>query len=255
MSSSKRTKDEEALAAELAAAAREAAGPAGAEPGAGPGSEDLLDYLEDRLSPEAEAALRRRLVASPEATRKLLDLADLADARAEAEAADEDRPADLAVYAAWRDFERRRGGRPAARRRAPAWLSALAAALLVALVGLGGWIWRLESRDGGTVANLRSLELVGALRSGQEATVALPKGDPLRLVLAPAEPCPDYRADLEGPAGRQRIPGLERDELGRLTLLLGRAAPGRYTLRLSGCEPEREISTYRFEIVRPGGAT
>ncbi len=157
MPSSKRTKDEEALAAELAAVAREAAGAAGAEPGAGPGSDELLDYLEDRLSPEAEAALRRRLVASPEATRRLLDLADLTDARAEAEAADEDRPADLAVHAAWRDFERRRGGRPAARRRAPAWLSALAAALLVVLVGLGGWVWRLESRDGGTVANLRSL--------------------------------------------------------------------------------------------------
>ncbi len=253
MSDAKRTKDEEALTVELAAFARDAAGPAGAGPE--PEADELLDYLAGRLSPEADAALRRRLVASPEATRKLLDLAELDEASSEAGTARPGEPADLAVHAAWRDFERRLGKHPAAQRRAPPWLAGLAAALLLAVVGLGSWVWQLEHQAGQVVSNLRSLELAESVRSGEPATVALPSGEPLRLVLAPAEACPAYQAKLDGPGARRTLPGLERDELGRLTLLLRRAEPGSYTLRLSGCEPEREISTYRFEIVEPGGAT
>ncbi len=254
MSSSKRTKDVEALTAELAALARETAGS-----GPEPETEELLDYLEGRLPPKAEAALQRRLVASPAATRKLLDLADLAEARTApqptAGADRTDEPADLAVHAAWRDFQRRRGARPAVSRRPPAWLAGLAAALLLAVLGLGSWVWQLESRGDRVLANLRSLELSEATRSREVPALALPEGEPLRLVLAPPERCLQYRAELTGPGTRRTVRGLELDELGRVSLLLDRAGPGRYRLRLSGCEPEREISTYRFEIVRPGGVT
>jgi hypothetical protein len=258
MSSSKRTPaDVEALTAALAERARRDAGP---EPEVG----ELLEYLEGRLPPEAEVGLQRRLVASPDAARKLLDLADLARARAEAgpeRAAAE--PADLAVHAAWRSFEDRLPGGRARPVRANRGLLALAATLFVAVVGLGSWVWQLQGgsrTEGGLlVANLETLELFEGVRSDRVPTVELDPEEPLVLVLAPAERCPSYRAELtrstgSGPAERRTVAGLERDDRGLLTVLF-RGEPGRHALRLLGCEPEHEISTYGFEIVRPGIVT
>lgn len=254
--------DVEALTQVLAERAREGAGP---EPEAG----ELLDYLEGRLSPEAEAEMQRRLVASPEASRKLLDLADLAEAGAGVGGEAEDQPADLAVHAAWRDFQGRlkdgqvasgepsRPGRTAPPRP---WLAALAAALFVAVLGLGFQVWRLGDGggppEGAVLANLETLELFERVRSGEPATVELDAGEPLHLVLAPAERCPSYRAELAGPGpGDRRMIELERNEYGQVSFLFQGGAPGRYTLRVPGCDPGDEVSTYSFEIVRPGNTT
>ncbi|HSL82806.1 MAG TPA: hypothetical protein VLF66_08515 [Thermoanaerobaculia bacterium] len=261
--------DVEALTEVLADRAREGAGP---EPEVG----ELLDYLEGRLSPEAEAEIQRRLMASPEVSRKLLDLADLAEAgeAAEGRAGEEGRgvPADLAVHAAWRDLQGRLpGGRgasgghgPGNRTRPPGragrpqpWLAALAAALFVAVLGLGFQLRRLG--DGGglpegvVLANVETLELFETVRSDRPPTAALGPGEPLHLVLAPADRCPSYRAELAGPT-EATVEGLERDERGTVSLLVP-LRPGRYTLRLLGCEPERELSTYGFEIQLAGAAT
>lgn len=250
--------DVEALTEVLAERAREGAGP---EPEAG----ELLDYLEGRLPPEAEEAMQRRLVASPEATRKLLDLADLAEAgaaaeiRAGSEAGDE--PADLAVHAAWRDFRKRLPAGSAAgasrARRPTRWLAALAAALFVAVLGLGFQVWRLveggRPPEGAVLANLETLELFETVRSDGLPTAALEPDEPLHLVLAPAERCPSYRAELVGPT-EVTVQGLERDERGTVSFLVP-VQPGRYTLRLLGCQPERELSTYGFEIQLAGAAT
>lgn len=255
--------DLEALTEVLAERARESAGP---EPEAG----ELLDYLEGRLTPEAEEAMQRRLVASPEASRKLLDLADLAEAGAAAEgrATGElgDEPADLAVHAAWRDLQGRLpsgetgGSRPGRAGRPQPWLAALAAALFVAVLGLGFQVWRLGDGggpgEGAVLASVETLELFEGVRSGEAATVELEPDEPLHLVLAPAERCPSYRAELAGPEpGERRRVELERNEYGQVSLLLLRAAPGRYTLRVPGCDPGHEVSTYGFEIVRPGEVT
>ncbi|HUP43575.1 MAG TPA: hypothetical protein VM599_10235 [Thermoanaerobaculia bacterium] len=279
MTSARRTPtDAEALAAVLAErAAEEEAAWLGEEPGGGagggePGEEELLDYLEGRLAPEAEAELQRRLVASPEVARKLLDLADLVEAgsaaRAEARAQTGrgramDEPADLAVHAAWRGFQGRLPERPARPGRANRGLLALAATLLVAVVGLGSRVWQLETgartEADLMVANLETLELFEGVRSDRVPTVELDPDEPLHLVLAPAERCPSYRAELtrstgSGPADRRTVTGLERDDRGLVSFLF-RGEPGRFALRLLGCEPEHEISTYDFEIVRPGIVT
>jgi hypothetical protein len=249
--------DLEALTEVLAERAREGAGP---EPEAG----ELLDYLEGRLRPEAEEAMQRRLVASPEATRKLLDLADLTEAgaaaggRATGEA--EEAPADLAVHAAWRDFRKRlpSGERTPSRggTRHP-WLVALAATLFVAVLGLGARVWQLERGAGPgaelLVANLETLELDEPVRSDRVPTKELEPGEPLQLVLFPAERCPSYRAELAGPSDLIAL-RLERNELGRVSFLIP-GKPGRYTLQLFGCEPESHVSTYGFEIVRSGNDT
>jgi hypothetical protein len=271
--------DAEALAAALAERAEEEAARLGEEPGGGgPAEEELLDYLDGRLAPEAEAALQRRLVASPEAARKLLDLEELLQAQAEARSGAQggtggeagsrsgEGPADFAVRAGWRDLQGRLPGREGAWRRWPPLLSAVAATLALAVVGLGAWVWELESEREPSflVASVESLELGAASRSGQGEAVELEPGGFLRLVLLPEERCPEYRAEVTGPlagaspgegeARSRALSGLERDEFGLVTPLLLDPEPGRYTVRLLGCEPEREISRHGFEIVRPGDA-
>lgn len=257
--------DVEELTSVLAERARESAGP---DPEVG----EILDYLEGRLSPEAAEAMERRLVASPSASRKLLDLADLTQAGADAEGATSEEPADLAIHAGWRDLQERlpadvapsrRPARTATAGEPPSrvnrTLAALAATLFVAVLALGAWVWDLRrdpsGKDGLLVANLQTLELFEVVRSERAPAVAVEPGEPFRVALHPEERCASYRAEIVGPGGSRHVaPGLEPDELGRLDFLfLG--GPGGYTLRLLGCEPEREISTYGFEIVPPGNAT
>jgi len=238
--------DREALIAALAADAEERSAAAGESPE--PEPEELLDYLAGRLDPEAEQRLDRKLAASPAATRALLDLADL-EAAAETV---KDGPADLAVRAAWRDFESRlpdAAARPRRPPRPPGWLVTIAASLLVATVGLGSWVVRLQSQLHRPVANLPSLDLVSGSRAGTEPSVRLPAGAPfLRLVLAPSERCDRYTAEIAELGGRaQTVEPLERDEMGRLSLLLP-AEPGQYRLHLLGCEPRRELEEHRFRV-------
>lgn len=237
--------DREALIAALAEQARsEASGTPEPEP------EELLDYLAGRLAPEDEERIARRLAADPDATRALLDLAELEAAEAEAG----EGPADLAAVASWRDFRDRLPDATLRPRRFPPVLSVIAASLLVATLGLGSWVLKLQGKLDQPVANLPSLELPSDSRAGEERSIEIEPGKPLRLVLAPAERCPGYSAELTGPGrgDRRIIEGLERDELGRLTLLL-RPEPGSYGLRLSGCEPRRVLEEHGFRVTRTDG--
>ena len=231
--------DREALIAALAEEARNAGG----EP---PEPEELLAYLEGRLSPEEEQRLDRHLVASPDAARALLDLADFEAA----EAAAGSQPADVAVHAGWRDFERNlRGASPRPRRWS--WLlPGIAAAWLVTAVGLGSWVSKLQGELRRPIANAPTLELLPSSRAGEEETIGIPAGAPLLLVLDPGESCPGYEAEVEGPGpgDLQTIPGLKTDKGGYLTLMLQRPEPGPYRLRLYGCEPRRELEEHRFRI-------
>src|SRR5215210_2273325 len=140
--------DREALIAALAAQARSGA-PAGLdlEP------EELLDYLAGRLPPEDEQRVARQLAADPDTARALLDLADLEAAGATAG----ERPVELAARAGWRDLQAQLPNAAPGPRRPPAWLPAVAASLLVATLGLGSWVWRLQEELDHPIANLVSL--------------------------------------------------------------------------------------------------
>ena len=236
--------DAEALIAALAEQARKDAGE-----GPKPEAEELLDYLAGRLPPEDEQRIGRLAAADPDTAGALLDLAELEAAGNTAG----ERPADLGARAGWRDLEKRLPSAAPRSRHPPAWLSTIAASLLVSTLGLGSRVLQLQGELRRPVANLPSLDLISESRAGDEPVVELPSGAPLRLVLAPAERCAGYSAELEGPrpGDRQTIPGLERDEQGRLDLLL-RLEPGSYGLRLYGCEPRRELEGHRFRIMRDG---
>lgn len=237
--------DREALIAALSEEARSAGG----EP---PEPEELLAYLEGRLSPEEEQRLDRHLVASPDAARALLDLADFEAA----EAAAGSQTPDVAVHAGWRDFERNLPDAKPRSRRGSWLLPGIAAAWLVTTVGLGSWVWKLQGELHRPIANAPTLELLTSTsRAGEEETIKIPAGAPLLLVRDPDENCPVYEAEVEGPGpgDRETIPGLKEDETGYLTPMLQRPEPGSYRLRLYGCEPRRELEEHRFRIAHEDG--
>jgi hypothetical protein len=231
--------DRDALIAALAEEARRAA-PESPDPE----PEELLGYLDGRLAPEDEERLGRRLAASPEAARALLDLAELEEATRQAGTG----PADLAARAGWHDLQSRLPESAPRSRHPPAWLSAIAAALLIATIGLSVWNVRLQGRLRQPVANVVSLELISEGR-GTEPVATVPPGAPLLLRLSPAERCPSYAAEVSGPGDhRSLVEGLLRDTRGNLTLLEIAGEPGQYDLRLLGCEPRREVEEHSFRI-------
>lgn len=243
---SERDRDREAL---IAALAEEVRSGAGGEPP--PEPEKLLDYLAGRLDAQEEERLSRYLTANPEASHALLDLADLEAAGNEAG----ERPAELAAVAGWRDLERRLPeAAPSHFRRFQTLLTSIAAALLVATVGLGTWGWHNYGELHRPVANLQSLQL-SETRAGTEPVVPLAPGAPLRLVIRHRSTvrCPDYEAVLEGPkpGDRLTIQRLTPDERGNLNPMLY-PKRGSYSLQLYGCEPRQEAGNYRF-TVKPDG--
>lgn len=237
---------------------------AGGEAGDDPTPEELLDYLAGRLPPGEEERLQRRLVANPAAARMLVDLQDLAAAEPAAGAAAGDgSPADLSVHAGWRDLRRRQSAAAPPFRRLNRALAAAAAALALAAAGLGGWAWSLQQELRAMrlpVANLASLDLDASRRSAAEPVKVLEPGAPLAPVLAVpagAEDCAPFRAVITAPSGgEQQIAGLVPNDLGQLTPLLHSTEPGRYSLRLSGCEPPRRFPEYRFRVIAgPAGGS
>lgn len=223
-----------------------------------PSAEELLAYHEGRLDPERAAALGRILVASPEAARRLLEVVELAAAEPPAESA----PTELATAAAWRRLAPQLAA--AAPLAAPStatlarprgWMT-LAAALALLSLGLLWRIFELEKARLKPVANLATLELPATTRSGAPLSFALDHpGAPLRIVLAPAESCPSYRAELNrtGSGPTVVIDDLRRDSFGLLTFLLPAPAPGDYLVRLSGCDRELQTTPFRITATQGGG--
>ncbi len=235
--------DREALIAALAEEARAGAGNAGQ-----PEPEELLDFLAGRLDPEEEERISRRVAASPEASRALLDLADFEAAGAEAG----ERPREVGTAAAWRDFERRLPAAPPRPLRLRTLLPSVAAALLlVSTLGLASRVWHLREELSRPLPNPLTAQL--ATMRAAEPSFALAPGQPLRLLLRPASRCPVYKAELAEPGGGGTIEGLKLDPLGNVNLLLPRPAPGTYTLRLHGCEPGHEVEEHRFRVALNDG--
>jgi hypothetical protein len=246
---------------------------AGADPGA---ADELVAYLRGELGAEAEARVRRRLLADPAAARALLDLADLEAAAAQVEAMQveamqveataspgaDDRPVpptDLAAAVGWREL-RRRLRRLSSRSAWKPLLATVAAASLLICVGLGVRLYRVEQRLAGhggapverPVVNLAGLDLTGGSRGAAPPVVEVAPGDPLWLAVTPPRRCPVYRAAVEGGGEARTLDGLRRDARGSLNLLLY-LDPGLYELHLYGCEPEERVDEHRFRVAAPGG--
>lgn len=106
-----------------------------------PELDTLIEYLADELDPEAQDRVQEHLAGCRSCTQKLLDLEPLVIPDAIPEGV-----ADLQLEAAWRDFQSRAQAPEPVSRSAffPRWPAALAASLLVAVVGLSAWVNQLQ---------------------------------------------------------------------------------------------------------------
>jgi hypothetical protein len=253
---------DQALAGVLAQEARQRTGET-------PEPEELLDLLRERLDPEAEEELRARVLADPEASRRLLDLEALVRGGEEAERLRGEGMADLTAAAGWRDFQARlpsqgqridpaqdagsapvTGSRGATVQSSFPWLRPVAALLLLSTVSLAILLLRQPVEPTLTVANLQFLELSADLRSAPEPqAISIAGGEPFILVLAPEERCSSYRLELEGPDDPAPTEGLHLDSKGTLVVLRS-LAPGTYAATLRGCEPSRSLERYTFQVKR-----
>lgn len=220
-------------------------------------AEELLDYLRGTLPPEDEERVSRRLVADPAAARALLDVAELEEA---ATAADESHLPDPETRAGWRDLEARLPQSPAPPRRGgvfallPVWLSPLAAAVLLVVVGgLGVRVAQLE-RQLGAPSALLGVELSLGARAGE---LEAPAGEPLALYVpldpVAVGPCTDLKAEIAAPGGERWALTPVADQHGTLTLSLPPAAPGLYAVTVTACGEALGAGHFRVVAVEGGG--
>ena len=215
-----------------------------------PSPDELLDYHAGDLSAAERERIQDHLALCPECARAVLDLAAFPGVEP---AREEDRLATAEVDAEWRRFQRA-AGVPAMPRRAPAASSprlayALAAVLLLAVVGLSLWIGRLRSEVGALsgpkvnvlVADLAPREQAVERSAAGEETVRVPPWTDRLLVildLAEAPADPEYRVEIAALGGREiwSRRGLRPSEDGNFTLEVPRRllSPGRYVIRLYG---------------------
>lgn len=242
-----------------------------ADAGEHPGADRLLRYHLREL-PEAEAeSVRDHLSLCESCTRQLLGYERFAGGELAGEPAGEEISAEE-LERAWRQVRDRLGGEGAA--PVPtvprSWFlsaAALAAVLLVAVIGLGVLqVGPSPGRDGGEVvrADLLVESLTprrGPARGGGPANELRLPGWARRVVVVLAyeamERHPAYTLSLEDARGRElwRQEGVPRAPQGHFTLELPRTllAPGEYVIVLSA-EPAGEptpLARYPFSIPTP----
>jgi hypothetical protein len=238
------------LKTELKAVLGDALAEARRDLSAHPAPEDLLAYRDGELPGSEQARVEDHVVACPHCLELLLDLGRLSDPgfggepnfTAAGKAAD------------WQAVQARLAAETAPRRRPARFLAsprpayALAATLLVAVVGLSLRTWQLQQ----SVEDLSRPQLnapvvdlfpASPLRGeeGEGAVVELaPASRFFTLILSPkgSPDYPGYRLEILDSGGRAvwSADGLEKDRHGSFTLILARGFldPGEYRLRLYG---------------------
>jgi len=245
---------------ELKKALADVLGGDGSPPDVHPGADELALYHAGELAPEDEERVRGHLLACAECAELLLDFAALRDDPGFGK----QRPAPAAeLDAVWqavraqaspallsaappprRERPRRSGPRLSDRSR---WVQALAAALLVGVVGLSVWVAALRQ----TVSELSRPQLnapvqdlqPGPARGSGENRTALKLPADIRvftLVLNPASPrdFPAYAVTIERADGGRvwSGAGLQKNDFGSFSLAVPRSLvpDGAYTIRLEG---------------------
>jgi hypothetical protein len=253
-----------ALKATMAARREELGGP--------PTPEELLAYRDGRLDPAARQSVEARLAAHPDSARTLADLAAFPEVEAAPgtpELSDED------VEVRWQALRQRLGELPAEPpapravprpRRFPAFRLALAALLLLAVGGAGGFVAgrashppRADLAVNAVIAELapveeggtRSMSLVEVPDTSEEVVLILGLPDGREL--------PQYGVEIEGSKGARigRRDGLRPTPLGTIHLSFPRSVlpPGVYRIRLfgsdaggSGAERKSLLAAYELRL-------
>jgi hypothetical protein len=222
-----------------------------------PEQHQLLDYLQGRMSEEAQEKLQDHLVSCRECTGQLLELELISCPQPPADQG----VADFELAAAWRGLADNISSAQQSgyRSRRLHFVSGLAAALLVATIGLGFWVAQLDhslDRLQQAAAALNEpqlnpsiLYLGGSTRSDASAgTIVLePGSSSLMLILTPTElhPVDEYEIVLSRADGRQLFQGrgLRRSDHGtiRLSLPTGMLPAGEYRISLFGLVADQRL--------------
>lgn len=226
-------------------------------PGSHPSPDELLAYYEgdhegdhaEDVSADERERIQDHLARCSECARTVLDLSSFPNVEP---AREEDRLSDFDLAAEWRRFQERAGTAPARPAKASPFASArlayaLAAALLLAVIGLSIWVVRLREEAAGPRVNVLLADLLpreaAVERSADEETIRFPEwADRLLLILNLAE-APShsaYRVEIATPEGREvwSRRGLRPSADGNFTLEVPRSLlPGeRYVVRLYGLQ-------------------
>lgn len=244
--------DAQALAAALAE-------DAGKRAGDHPQLEELSDYLAGELAPEVEARIQDHLVACRACTRKLLDLESLSAP----ESPTAEGVVDLALTAAWREQKTRIADFESARQRQHTlrWVSAVAASLFVATVGLSVHVSQLRRTIAGLeapTANVVTAYLEPSTTRSTTDPVTLTVSEGQRLAVffltPPSAPAfASYEVEVLGVAGSRilQVSGLELSEVDnlRLGVPLELTPAGDYEVRLHGLDGQRREPLQAFPLL------
>ncbi len=231
---------------------------AGKRSGDHPQLDQLSDYLAGELAPEAEARIQDHLVACRTCTTQLLDLESLSEPGPRTAGG----VADLALAAAWREQKTRIAELEGARRRQRTmrWVSAVAASLFVATVGLSVHVSQLRR----TIAGLEAPEInppvvhldASASRSGTEAKIVELGPDDRSLILSItplAAEWPAYQVEVLSASGSEVWAGsdLTLSGYGTIELRISRALlpAGAYKVRLHGVDGDRREELQATQLV------
>lgn len=227
-----------------------------------PAPEDLLDYHAGDLPPEERERIQNHLALCPGCVRVVLDLQSFPDVEPVRE---EDRLTEDELAAEWRRFETRIRA-PRMPRWAPSPLPlALAAALLIAVVGLSLWVARLRNEVSGLSAPRADVYIADLVphgetverAEGREEAVRVPAwADHVLLLLNLADPSshPEYRVEIEKADGTEvwSRDGVHRSEDGTFALEVPRRLlpAGIYRIRLSGLRggAEEPVAEYGARV-------
>lgn len=224
-----------------------------------PEPDELLAYAEGTLKDDDKDRLQEHLTLCPTCAEAVLDLADFPAVEL---AEPQGPPSEFEVAAAWRRF--REVTAPEKRLARPAWalrgVSALAAALLAAVVGLSFWVQQLrrqvdEPRVNVYVGDLMP-EAAGGERGEADRIEVPAEVDRLLLLLNLADfrEFDGYRAEIADPEGRMiwSSEALRRGPDGNFTVELNRRflAEGTYQIEVQGLSAgtRTPLARYRMEI-------
>lgn len=205
-----------------------------------PSPDVLLAYHTRSLAADEEEEVREHLATCATCARAVLDFEDFADL----EPPEDRAPTELDRRRLWRRIEAaERTPAPGASPATVRWLGALAAALLVTVVGLSVWVIRLQPEPSPVRSELALATLVpagtaGTVRGQAQSVLVPPWAESVVLVLSHGglERPDRYRIELVDDAGRVAWsePEARRGEDGTFTVEVERAAlpPGEHTVRL-----------------------
>jgi hypothetical protein len=216
-----------------------------------PGPEQLLDYLQGKMSEEPEAGIQDHLIMCRSCTEHLLELESISNPQ---RPANRETP-DFELAAAWRQLRAKIAAGALGQLARPRFLQAVAAVLLLATVGMAGWVAQLSRFVPEPQLNPSILYLGESTRGESIPSIELAAGDEwLLLIVTPAKLMPAYEVEVRSDGGDQvwKGAGLHRSDHG--TVRLGLPAillpAGEYQVDLHGLDSgqRQALGTHAFRI-------